>query len=34
MTMENYLKSCRKVFWQNIFQFELDYRRSRTTRIF
>ena len=25
MDVEKYLKSCREVFWKNIFQFELDY---------
>jgi len=29
MTLENYLESCRKLFWQNIFQFELDYLVSQ-----
>lgn len=29
MAMENYLESCQKVFWQNIFQFELDYLVSQ-----
>jgi ubiquinone/menaquinone biosynthesis C-methylase UbiE len=29
MTVEKYLESCRKTFWQNIFQFELDYLISR-----
>jgi SAM-dependent methyltransferase len=25
MSVEKYLKSCRELFWQNIFRFELDY---------
>ncbi len=27
--MKNYLESCRQVFWQSIFQFELDYLVSK-----
>lgn len=29
MSVEKYLESCRQIFWQNIFQFELDYLVSR-----
>jgi len=29
MTMENYLETCREVFWQNIFRFEVDYLVSQ-----
>jgi len=29
MAVENYLESCRKVFWQTIFRFELDYLVSQ-----
>lgn len=29
MTMEKYLETCREVFWQNIFRFEVDYPVSQ-----